>query len=133
MNFVSLMALFSIKIRCQISQIWEDMSGPEILIQVLRSEIRAANMTYKQLAKRLDMSESSVKRVFLQGDMSLSGLEQICKAVGVSMEDVLCPAADCAPHADTLTLDQERSLVRDPKLLQGLRSWEFAQFTAMRR
>ncbi len=93
------------------------MSSPEILLQVLRSEMRAADMTYKQLALRLGMSESSVKRVFSQGDMSLSRLEQICKAVGVAMEDVLRQAADCAPHADTLTLEQERSLVRDPKLL----------------
>jgi len=93
------------------------MSSPEVLIQVLRSEMRAAGITYKQLGQRLEMSESSMKRMFSQGDMSLSRLAQICKAVGVAMEDVLRQAADATPHADTLTLAQERSLVSDPKLL----------------
>ena len=93
------------------------MSSPEAVMQALRSELRAAGITYKQLAQRLGMSESSMKRVFSQGDMSLSRLAQICKAVGVAMEDVLRQAADAAPHADTLTLAQERSLVEDPQLL----------------
>lgn len=93
------------------------MSSPEAVMQALRSELRAAGITYKQLAQRLGMSESSMKRVFSQGDMSLSRLAQICKAVGVAMEDVLRQAADATPHADTLTLAQERSLVEDPQLL----------------
>lgn len=93
------------------------MSSPEAVMQALRSELRAAGITYKQLALRLGMSESSMKRVFSQGDMSLTRLAQVCKAVGVAMEDVLRQAADAAPHADTLTLAQERSLVEDPALL----------------
>jgi len=109
------------------------MSSPEVIIQVLRSEMRAAGVTYKQLATRLDMSESSIKRVFSQGDMSLTRLEQICKSVGVAMEDVLRQAADATPHADTLTLDQEKSLVQDPKLLLVaiccLGHWSLEQIT----
>lgn len=93
------------------------MSGPEILMQVLKAEMRAAGVTYKTLAQRLGMSESSIKRVFSQGDMSLSRLAQVCKAVGVALEDVLRQAADAVPQADTLTLAQERSLVQDPHLL----------------
>jgi len=93
------------------------MSGPEMLMQVLKAEMRAAGVTYKTLAQRLGMSESSIKRVFSQGDMSLSRLAQVCKAVGVALEDVLRQAADAVPQADTLTLAQERSLVQDPHLL----------------
>lgn len=93
------------------------MSTPEVLMQVLRSEMRAAGLTYKGLGEKLDLSESSIKRMFSQGDMSLTRMAQICKAVGVAMEDVLRQAADATPHADTLTLEQEKSLVSDPKLL----------------
>jgi transcriptional regulator with XRE-family HTH domain len=93
------------------------MSSPEMLMQVLKAEMRAAGVTYKILAQRLGMSESSIKRVFSQGDMSLSRLAQVCKAVGVALEDVLRQAADAVPQADTLTLAQERSLVQDPHLL----------------
>lgn len=93
------------------------MSSPENVLQVLRAEMRSAGITYRLLADRIGMSESSVKRVFASGDMSLSRLALICKAAGISMEDVLRQAADAAPHADTLTLAQERALVAEPKLL----------------
>lgn len=93
------------------------MSSPEIILQVLRSHLRAADVTYKMLAERIDMSESSVKRMFGQADMPLSRLAQICKAAGVAMEDVLRAAADATPQADTLTLTQEKSLLAQPKLL----------------
>ena len=93
------------------------MSSPDQVIQVLRAELRAAGITYKALAERIGMSESSVKRMFGQKDMALSRLAQICKAAGIPMEDVLRGAADAAPRADTLTLAQEKSLTANPRLL----------------
>ena len=73
-------------------------------LDVLRAELRAAGITYKMLADRIAMSESSIKRMFGQKDMTLSRLAQICQAAGVNMEDVLRRAADARPQADTLTL-----------------------------
>lgn len=93
------------------------MSSPEQVLDVLRAELRAAGITYKALAERIGMSESSVKRMFGQKDMALSRLDHICKAAGVALEDVLRRAADERPQADTLTLTQERSLVANPRLL----------------
>ena len=93
------------------------MSSPELVLQVLRAELRAAGITYKALAARIAMSESSVKRMFGQKDMALSRLAQICKAAGIPLEDVLRRAADARPHADTLTLQQEKSLMANPRLL----------------
>jgi DNA-binding Xre family transcriptional regulator len=93
------------------------MSSPETVLEVLRAELRAASITYKALAERIGMSESSVKRMFGQKDMSLSRLAEICKAAGIALEDVLRRAADARPHADTLTLTQEKSLVANPRLL----------------
>ena len=93
------------------------MSSPEQVITVLRAQLRAASITYKALAERIGMSESSVKRMFGQKDMALSRLAQICKAAGIPMEDVLRRAADAQPHADTLTPAQEKSLMANPRLL----------------
>jgi DNA-binding Xre family transcriptional regulator len=93
------------------------MSSPEQVLDVLRAELRAAGITYKALAERIGMSESSVKRMFGQKDMALSRLANICKAAGIALEDVLRRAADLRPQADTLTLTQERSLVAKPRLL----------------
>ena len=93
------------------------MSSPETVLHVLRTEMRGAGITYRQLAERIGMSESSVKRIFSSGDMSLTRLAHVCKATGISMEGVLRQAADATPHADTLTLAQERALVAEPHLL----------------
>src|SRR5450830_1830904 len=82
------------------------MSSPEILLNVLRAELRAAGVTYKILADRIGMSESSVKRMFGQKDMNLSRLAEICKAAGIALEDVFRQAADVTPHSDALTLAQ---------------------------
>jgi DNA-binding Xre family transcriptional regulator len=93
------------------------MSSPDMLLDVLRAELRAAGITYKTLAERIAMSESSIKRMFGQKDMTLSRLAQICQAAGIAMEDVLRRAADARPQADTLTLVQENALVNNPRLL----------------
>ncbi len=93
------------------------MSSPELVLKVLRTELRHSGITYKVLAERIGMSESSVKRMFGQKDMSLSRLALICKSAGIAMEDVLRQAADVTPHSDNLTLAQEKSLMASPKLL----------------
>lgn len=107
------------------------MSSPELIVDVLRAELRAANLTYKTLAERIDMSESSVKRLFGQKDMPLSRLAQICQAGGIALEDVLRRAADARPQADALTLPQETALVAKPHLLLVaiccLGPWTFEQ------
>lgn len=107
------------------------MSSPELIVDVLRAELRAANLTYKTLAERIDMSESSVKRLFGQKDMPLSRLAQICQAGGIALEDVLRRAADARPQADALTLPQETALVAKPHLLLVaiccLGHWTFEQ------
>lgn len=93
------------------------MSSPELVLDVLRAELRTANITYKDLAGRIGVSESSVKRMFGQKDMALSRLAQICQVTGIALEDVLRRAADSRPQADFLTLPQETSLVANPRLL----------------
>lgn len=93
------------------------MSSPDMLLDVLRAELRTAGITYKMLADRIAMSESSIKRMFGQKDMTLSRLAQICQAAGIALEDVFRRAADARPQADTLTPPQEHSLVANPHLL----------------
>ncbi|KFC76381.1 helix-turn-helix transcriptional regulator [Massilia sp. LC238] len=109
------------------------MSSPELVLDVLRAELRTANITYKDLAGRIGVSESSVKRMFGQKDMALSRLAQICQVTGIALEDVLRRAADSRPQADFLTLPQETSLVANPRLLLMaiccLGHWSLGQVT----
>ena len=107
------------------------MSTPELVLQSLRAEMRRAGLTYRALAERVGMSESSIKRIFSQGDLSLARLAQFCQAAGVSLHDVLQQALQAEPETDRLTLEQERSLVADPVLLLVavccLGHWSFEQ------
>ncbi|OON60053.1 transcriptional regulator [Massilia sp. KIM] len=93
------------------------MSSPDLLLDVLRAQLRAAGITYKMLAERIEVSESSVKRMFGQKDMALSRLAQICQVSGIAMEDVLRGALENRPQLEALTLPQETSLVANPRLL----------------
>jgi DNA-binding Xre family transcriptional regulator len=93
------------------------MSSPEQVLDALRAQLRAAGITYKALAERIGVSESSVKRMFGQKDMALSRLAEICQATGIAMEEVLRASLDNQTRTDTLTLPQETSLVANPRLL----------------
>ncbi|MFN7695897.1 MAG: helix-turn-helix domain-containing protein [Burkholderiales bacterium] len=93
------------------------MTSAARLFDVLRADMKAAGITYRALAQRIGMSESSVKRMFSEQDMPLSRLAQVSEAVGVAFEELLARAARSAPELTRLTLEQERALVADPRLL----------------
>lgn len=93
------------------------MSSPDLILDALRARLRAAGITYKLLAERIGVSESSVKRMFGQKDMALSRLAEICQATGIELEELLRGALDTRPRLDALSLPQERSLVANPRLL----------------
>ena len=93
------------------------MSSPANVLSVVRAEMKRVGMTYAMLAQKIGVSESSVKRMFSRHDMTLSRLAEICRAAGIAFDEVLRGAADAAPQEDRLTLEQEESLVADPRLL----------------
>jgi DNA-binding Xre family transcriptional regulator len=93
------------------------MSSPDLILDALRARLRAAGITYKILATRIGVSESSVKRMFGQKDMALSRLAEICQASGIALEDVLRGALETQAHPDALSLAQETALLANPHLL----------------
>jgi DNA-binding Xre family transcriptional regulator len=84
----------------------------------LKRMMKSRGITYRELARRIDLSEVSVKRIFSRSSLSLSRLEGICQALDVSMQEITRlygePAADTA---EFLTLEQESALAADPSLL----------------
>ena len=54
------------------------MSTTADLVIALKKELKAAQMTYADLARALGMAESSVKRMLAKGDMPLSRIDAIC-------------------------------------------------------
>jgi DNA-binding Xre family transcriptional regulator len=107
------------------------------LVRSLKKELKAAQMTYADLAKSLGMAESSVKRMLAKGDMPLSRIDAICRALKTDFAELARCVADSQPLLKELTLDQERAVVADKKLLLiamcVLSQWTVEQVTASYR
>jgi len=107
------------------------------LVLALKKELRSAGMTYAQLAQSLGMAESSVKRMLAKGDMPLSRIDAICRALKLDFSELARRVAEAQPLLKELTLEQERAVVADKKLLLCaicvLSQWTVEQITAAYR
>ncbi|MFV0679838.1 helix-turn-helix domain-containing protein [Ottowia sp.] len=93
------------------------MSTTADLVAAVKKELKAAQMTYADLARELGMAESSVKRMLAKGDMPLSRVDAICRALKLDFAELAQRVADAQPLLKELTAEQERSVVADDKLL----------------
>ena len=113
------------------------MSTTADLILALKKELKAAQMTYADLAQALGMAESSVKRMLAKGDMPLSRIDVICRALKLDFADLARRVADAQPQLQELTAEQERAVIADEKLLlvaiNVLSSWTLEQMTSAYR
>jgi DNA-binding Xre family transcriptional regulator len=110
------------------------MSTTIDLIIALKNELKSARMTYADLAKSLDMAESSIKRMLAKGDMPLSRIDAICRALKIDFADLARHVADAQPLLKELTLEQEKAVLKDKKLLLVaicvLSQWTLEQIVA---
>ncbi|ABE42418.1 helix-turn-helix domain-containing protein [Polaromonas sp. JS666] len=109
------------------------MSTSADLVTVLKKELKAAQMTYADLARALGMAESSVKRMLAKGDMPLSRIDAICRALKLDFSELARRVADTQPLLAELTEVQEKAVVADKKLLLAaicvLSQWTLEQMT----
>jgi DNA-binding Xre family transcriptional regulator len=107
------------------------MSDTNLLIDVIKQEIKAQNKTYADLAQALEVSESSIKRMFSKKEMPLSRVDEVCRALGTDFSELARRVGLAAPRITELTYEQELAVVRDPKLMLVaicvLSYWEFEQ------
>ncbi|HEY2403460.1 MAG TPA: helix-turn-helix transcriptional regulator, partial [Steroidobacteraceae bacterium] len=93
------------------------MATKSQIVAELKKALRASGQTYADVAKALDLSVASVKRLFSTEDLSLHRVDQICDLIGVDLREVLNRALDRAEPVNQLTAAQESELISDPKLL----------------
>ena len=113
------------------------MSTTSDLVAALKKELKAAQMTYADLALELGMAESSVKRMLAKGDMPLSRIDAICRALHIDFADLARHVADNQPLLQQMTREQETAVVADRKLLLMaicvLSLWTLEQITSTYR
>ena len=113
------------------------MSTTADLVAAVKQELKTARMTYADLGRALGMAESSVKRMLAKGDMPLSRVDAICRALNLDFAELARRVADAQPLIKELSAEQERAVVSDDKRLlvaiNALSGWTLEQMTAAYR
>jgi DNA-binding Xre family transcriptional regulator len=59
-----------------------------LLIDVMKQELKAQEMTYADVAVALEISESSVKRMFSKKEMPLTRVDDICRMLNTNFAEL---------------------------------------------
>jgi len=110
------------------------MAQTQALVSALKQVLKSRHVTYAQLARRLGMSEASIKRVFSKGAFTLERLDRICGLLGIAITDLARMVEHEAERVSQLSLEQEREIVSDPKLMlvavHALNHWTLEEVVA---
>lgn len=111
------------------------MPATSRFVEALKKSVRSRGLTYAQLARRLQLSEASVKRMFSRGTFTLARIEEVLDAVELDLYDVARMSR--GPNGGTpLTHEQELGLARDERLLGVfwlvLNGWSFDEIVTSR-
>ncbi len=93
------------------------MSSSHDLVTTLKAELKRAGITYARLAQEMGLAESSVKRIFAKGDLPLSRIDEVLAVLKMDFAELALLVAQASPRREQMTLEQERAVVADPKLL----------------
>lgn len=83
---------------------------------VLRRVLKTRGMTYADLANRLDVSEPTIKRLFVERDCKLSRLTSICQILDLSVSELLEIADRSDNSVLALSNEVEQALADSPPL-----------------
>lgn len=82
------------------------------LSEGLRSLLKTRNITYKEIANKLDMSESGVKKMLTADDIGYNKLNSILELLEIRIEDLTLLASK--PYKE-LTEEQEKFFEKNPR------------------
>lgn len=107
------------------------MPAASRFVDALKRSVRARGFTYAELARRLRLSEASVKRMFSRGTFTLARIEEVLAAVDLDLYEVARMSRGAAAGPAELTHEQELGLARDERLLAVfwlvLNGWNFEE------
>ena len=93
------------------------MAQVQAVIATLKQALKAARLTYADVAQGLGMSEANVKRMFASERLRLDRLEAICELIHMDLTDLFQLVDASRQRITQLLEEQERELVADVKLL----------------
>lgn len=110
------------------------MARSAALVTTLKRALKSKGLTYAQVAERLGVSETSIKRTFTTQGFTLERLDQVCALLDMDLSDLVALAEEERERIRSLTREQEQELVSDMRLLlvaACVRSrWTFEEIVA---
>jgi DNA-binding Xre family transcriptional regulator len=82
------------------------MRQTNLIVETLKRELRKQGIRYKEVAKKLELSEASVKRLFAERSFTLTRLAQVCELLNLEFSDLVhvgyqAAAGGVFPHEQT--------------------------------
>jgi transcriptional regulator with XRE-family HTH domain len=94
------------------------MQESQLIIEELKTVLKARGITYLDLSEKLEVSESTIKRTLTSQKITLQRLEQICVAASISLFELTSLIKKPEKETKhTYSLKQERFLAKNPKYL----------------
>ena len=87
------------------------------IVATLKQQLKARGLTYRDVAARLDLSESAVKHMFSNGNFSLARLDELCEIVEADLGELVGMSAAQEKRLERLPEESEREIVSDIRLL----------------
>jgi DNA-binding Xre family transcriptional regulator len=94
-----------------------DMAQTLHLINTLKKALKGHGLTYADIARKIDMSEASIKRMFSEKNFTLNRLEQLCQCMEIEISDLLTLMKEDEATISQLSEEQEKEIVNDLSLL----------------
>jgi DNA-binding Xre family transcriptional regulator len=88
-----------------------------LVSKTLKKLLKQEQLTYKQIAEKLAMSEANIKRIFATNSFTLERLEQICHLLAISLADLFAVAQLQIDKISELNHKQEEQILASPRLL----------------
>jgi transcriptional regulator with XRE-family HTH domain len=88
----------------------------EKVLEIFKKELKNKKLKYEDLAVKLGMSLSGLKKSLASRDLSLARLQAICDVLDLSLVQVLTMADDSKVQDVYLTAEQESLLLRNPEV-----------------
>ena len=93
------------------------MSTPSKILQTLKKQLKSAGITYRDLGRRLGLSESAVKQMFAAGNFSLKRLDEVCRVLDMDISELVEATTSDEIRTEEISVELEKELVRSPRLL----------------
>lgn len=94
------------------------MAQTTALVDTLKKALKAHGLTYADVARQLELTEASVKRLFSQRSFSLHRLDRVCQLMSMEISDLVQLMKETGERRlSELSEDQEREIVGDTELM----------------